>query len=125
MSAIQELSVLQPASPHRFASRADVSACRTFREAVQLAYARRTRQHMTQRTLAEEAGIYAPHLSQILHPESLDRHGRRRMDLQAEDIDGFERAVGNHIVRQWLVQLGCMNIAEEMMAGMAAFQGRP
>jgi hypothetical protein len=125
MSAIQELTVLHPPAPHRFAPRADISTCLTYRDAVQLAYARRTRKHMTQRTLAEETGIYAPHLSQILHPEPVDRHGRKRMDLLAEDIDAFERAVGNHIIRQWIVQLGCMSIAEEVMAGMNAFAARP
>lgn len=126
MSAIQELSVLQPPAPHRFAARSDISACRTYREAVQLAYARRARKHMTQRTLAEETGIHPPHLSQILHPDAVDRHGKKRMDLQAEDIRAFEQSVGNNIVTQYLVLLGAMTIAEEFMAGMAAaHQSRP
>jgi len=107
-------------APMRFAPRAEIGACQGYRDAVRLAWERRSRPRMTQRQLAEEAGLHPPHVTQILHAESIDRHGNRRMDLPAAAIDAFERAVGNHIVRQYLMRLGMLTIMEEVIAERSA-----
>ena len=104
----------------RFAPRAEIGACHGYRDAVRLAWERRSRPGMTQRQLAEETGLHPPHVTQILHAEPIDRHGNRRMDLPAAAIDAFERAVGNHIVRQYLMRLGMLTIMEEVIAERAA-----
>lgn len=75
---------------------------------------------MTQRQLAEETGLHPPHVAHILNADPVDRHGNRRMDLPAAAIDAFERAVGNHIVRQYLMRLGMLTIMEEVIAERSA-----
>lgn len=99
---------------------AAVAACKTFREAVRLAWEHRTRPNMTQRSLAEECGLYPPHVSSYLHPDALDAKRRPRLDLPADRIDAFEAAVGNHAIRQYLNHLGRLTIMEEVIAQRAA-----
>jgi len=71
---------------------------------------------MTQRTLAEECGLYAPHVSQYLHATPVDHKGNRRLDLPADRIAAFEQAVGNHAVTQYLVQSAMLTIMEEVIS---------
>jgi len=104
----------------RFLPLSAVAACKTFREAVRLAWEHRARPNMTQRSLAEECGLYAPHVSSYLHPEPLDGKNRPRLDLPADCIDAFEEAVGNHAIRQYLNHLGRLTIMEEVIAQRAA-----
>lgn len=120
MSAIQEVIGANAPAPMKFAPRAAIGACETYREAVHLAWERRSRVNMTQRQLAEETGLHPPHVSHILNSDPIDRHGHRRMDLPADAIDAFERAVGNHIVRQYLMRLGMLTIMEEVIAERSA-----
>lgn len=112
MPVAQQLTVIAPSAPRRFAQEADIEQCKTYRDAVHMAWECRANPHLSQRTLADTTGIYAPHLSQILHSEPVDRKGKARMNLQASDIDAFERAVGNHIVRQFLMKQAQLRIAE-------------
>ncbi|WP_249291923.1 helix-turn-helix domain-containing protein [Achromobacter ruhlandii] len=104
----------------RFLPPSAVAACKTFREAVRLAWEHRARPNMTQRSLAEECGLYAPHVSSYLHPEPPDNKKRPRLDLPADCIDAFEEAVGNHAIRQYLNHLGRLTIMEEVIAQRTA-----
>lgn len=102
-------------APRAFLPPADISACATYRDAVRLAWACRSNQHLTQRTLAEACGLYAPHVSEYLNDEPTNRHGKRRLDLPAHAIVAFEAVVGNHAVSQYLVRLGAMTLMEEVI----------
>lgn len=104
----------------RFLSPSTVAACKSFREAVRLAWEHRIRPNMTQRSLAEECDLYAPHVSSYLHPEPFDEKNRPRLNLPADRIDAFEEAVGNHAIRQYLNHLGRLTIMEEVIAQRAA-----
>ncbi|WP_419342775.1 XRE family transcriptional regulator [Achromobacter sp. PD1] len=111
---------LQGAATGRFVPEAQIRACQTYRAAVLLAWENRSRKWLTQRALAEECGLYAPHVSSYLHPEPLDAKSRPRLDLPADCIDAFEEAVGNHAIRQYLNHLGRLTIMEEVIAQRAA-----
>lgn len=111
---------LHDAAFGRFVPEALVRACRTYRDAVLLAWDHRSRKSLTQRALAEECGLYAPHVSSYLHPEPLDNKKRPRLDLPADCIDAFEEAVGNHAIRQYLNHLGRLTIMEEVIAQRTA-----
>lgn len=100
----------------RFLPIAQIVACDNYRSAVQLAWKNRTRQHMTQTTLGEECGLYAPHVSSYLNPKSTDKHGNRRLDLPADKIAAFEASVGNHGVSQYLTRLCALTLMEEVIA---------
>ena len=97
-----------------------IAACKTFREAVRLAWDNRTRKNMTQRTLAEECDLYPPHVSSYLHADPMDEKNRPRLNLPADRIDAFEEAVGNHAIRQYLNHLGRLTIMEEVIAQRTA-----
>lgn len=90
----------------RFVPEAQVRACRTYRDAVLLAWDHRSRKSLTRRALAEECGLYAPHVSSYLHPDPLDAKSCPRLDLPADCIEAFEEAVSNHAIRQYLNYLG-------------------
>src|SRR3546814_20138894 len=95
MSAIQEVIPSKAPAPMRFAPRAQIGACQGYREAVHLAWERRSRPCMTQRQLAEETGLHPPHVAHILNPDPVDRHGHRPLDLPAPPLAPFERPGGN------------------------------
>ncbi|MDQ2150080.1 XRE family transcriptional regulator [Alcaligenaceae bacterium C4P045] len=109
-----------PANAKRFVALSEIAACTTFRDAVRLAWEKRSRPNMTQQTLAELCELYPPHVSSYLHPEPLDRKQRPRLDLPADRIAAFERAVGNHAISQYLVHLGALTLMEEVIAQRAA-----
>jgi hypothetical protein len=99
-----------------FLPSADVAACATYRDAVRLAWDHRTRPLMTQATLAEMCDLYAPHVSSYLHPEPIDKQGKRRLDLPAHYIGAFERAVGNHAISQYLARVAALTLMEEVIS---------
>ncbi|OWT68067.1 MULTISPECIES: hypothetical protein [unclassified Achromobacter] len=109
----------QPTSKPRFLSKSAIDQCMTFRDAVRLAYQNRVRQHMTQATFAEEIGAYAPHVSQWLHSEPIDKHGNKRADLPAALIPAVEKALGNHAISQFLTRQGLLHLMEEMAWAMS------
>lgn len=96
---------------------ADISACQSYRDAVRLAWACRTRRYMTKRQLAEQCRLYAPHVSDYLHDEATYPNGKKRLELPACSIVAFEIAVGNRAVTQYLMKLGALTIMEEIIAG--------
>lgn len=93
-----------------------VSWASTYREAVRLAWRLRRVHYATQRQLAAEAGLYAPHVSDYLCAD--DKPSRR--SLPAEHIPAFEAFVGNTLVTQWIASKAKLTVLEELQATKAA-----
>jgi hypothetical protein len=93
-----------------------VVRCKTYREAVRMAWGLRRVHHMTQQQLAAEAGLRAQLISDYLNPD--DKPQRR--DLPADRIAAFECVVGNSLVTQWLAARASLTVLEEMQATRAA-----
>lgn len=91
-----------------------VDACRTYREAVATCWNLRTRRQLTQARLAEEAELYASHVSDYIST----RHGKR--NLPAEHINAFELACGNRFISQWLARQANLTILEQFAQRRAA-----
>lgn len=93
-----------------------VRACKSYREACRLAWSLRRVRNMTQRSLAEEAGLRPQLVTDYLNPD--DRQDRK--SLPAERIARFEVAVGNSVVSQWLAAQAQLTVLEELQAGRLA-----
>jgi hypothetical protein len=88
----------------------DVARCKSYRDAVRWAWQSRRVRNMTRRTLAEIAGLYAPHVSCYLSDDESKR------SLPADKVPAFETAVGNCFVSQWLAAQAKLTILEEVQA---------
>ncbi len=93
-----------------------VSRCKTYRDAVRLAWALRRVPGMTKAMLAHFAGLTPQHVSDYVAAD--DSPGRR--DLPADAICRFEAAVGNTLVSQWVARQSQLTVLEEMQATRAA-----
>lgn len=91
-----------------------VDACTDYREAVRICWSLRTRRNLTQRLLAEEAGLYAPHVSDYLSTK------RNKRSLPAEAIAAVEVACGNRFITQWHTRRAGLTILEQFIARRAA-----
>jgi hypothetical protein len=89
-----------------------VVRCKTYREAVRMSWGLRRVHHMTQRSLACQAGLNPQHVTDYLNAD--DKPLRR--NLPAERIADFEAVVGNTLVTQWLAARSSLTILEEMQA---------
>lgn len=87
-----------------------VAQGQSFRDAVKLCWSLRRVRNMTQARLAEEVGLYAPHVTRYLHD------GKTQRDLPAWAIRGFECVCGNTAITQWLNQGAKLTILEEIQA---------
>jgi hypothetical protein len=87
-----------------------VMRLRTYRQACRLSWKLRVIRGMTQRTLAEHAGLYPSHTSDYF---SVHEHKR---ELPARHIASVERVVGNTVITQWLAQQTKLTILEEIQA---------
>jgi predicted transcriptional regulator len=86
-----------------------VATIRSYRHACRLAWKlRRTR--LTQRTLAELAGLYPSHVS-----DYFSVHEQRR-ELPAKHIGAVEAVLGNTVISQWLAQQSRLTVIEELQA---------
>jgi len=86
-----------------------VAGIRSYRQACHLAWKlRRTR--LTQRTLAELAGLYPSHVSDYFCV-----HAHRR-ELPAKHIAQVEAVLGNTVISQWLMQQTHLTLLEELQA---------
>ncbi|OJA66560.1 hypothetical protein BGV71_31760 [Burkholderia ubonensis] len=117
----------QPASGARaeqaeFVPQESIAECRSFRDAVCLAWDARAERGMTQRTLAERLEVPASHLSNMLNRDPVDRHGKARQDLPARLIADFERVVGNHAVSQYLARMAMLTLMEEVIQQRATMK---
>jgi hypothetical protein len=86
-----------------------VQRVKSYREAVQLCFALR-RIKATKRDVAQDAGLYPPHVTDYLSAKP----GRR--ELPARYISAFERACGNTAISQWLAWCARLTVLEEMQA---------
>lgn len=89
-----------------------VDACKSYRDAVRMAWQLKRVQGMTQSQLACEAGLYAPHVTDYLHKD--DKPSRR--DLPANKVAEFEAVVGNRVVSQWLASRSNLTVLEAFQA---------
>lgn len=85
-----------------------VAQCKTYRDAVKLCWELRRVRNLTKARLAEEAGLYAPHVTCYL----VD--GKRQRDLPASGIRGVEWTLGNTAISQWINLQAKLTPLEEM-----------
>jgi len=86
-----------------------VATITSYREAVRTCWQMRLRTSLTRRALAEEAGLYASHITDYLSQEP----GRR--NLPAEHIDAMEIACGNRVISQYLNMKHHLTILEQFL----------
>ncbi|MEK6419996.1 MAG: helix-turn-helix transcriptional regulator [Burkholderia gladioli] len=110
------------ATAAEFVPHESLSECRSFRDAVCLAWDLRETRGMTQRTLAEQLDVPASHLSNMLNREPVDRHGKPRQDLPAKLIAAFELVVGNRAVSQYLARMAMLTLMEEVIQARATMK---
>lgn len=82
----------------------------SYREAVQLCWALRRVRNMSRQRLAEEAGLYAPHVTWYLND------GKRRCDLPGGAIKLFQWSCGNTAISQYIALQGQLTVLEELQA---------
>lgn len=92
-----------------------LSRARTYREAVRLCWQLR-RIKWTPAALAMAYSFTRQHISDWLNPD--DKPTRR--SLPAEHITGFEDAMGNTFITQWLTARQRLTVLEEVQAGRLA-----
>lgn len=91
-----------------------LAVVKNYRNAVQTCWLMRKRRSMSMRALAEEAGLYASHVSDYLSDDASKRN------LPADRIARFEEACGNRCITQWLTQQAQLTILETFVARRAA-----
>ena len=99
-----------------FASDAEMSLCKSYREAVRLSWQLKKSKNMTRALAAEAAGLYPSHVSDYLHPD--DKPSRR--DLPMDKVRDWCLVMGNWVVLQYITRDAQLNIMEEMIAQRAA-----
>lgn len=86
-----------------------VTAAMTYRDAVRACWHLRTRRSLTRRGLAEEAHLYASHVSDYISDDD------NRRELPARYINDFEISCGNRFISQWLARQAQLTIFEEFL----------
>lgn len=92
-----------------------VARCDSYREAVKLCWQMRRVRTMTKRRLAEEAGLYAPHVTGYIEESNRGAKAKPR-DLPGHAVRGFEWACGNTAISQWHSLQAKLTVVEEMQA---------
>lgn len=85
-----------------------INQCKSYRDAVKLCWHLRRVRNMTQQRLAEEAGLYAPHVTCYLHDS------KRQRDLPGHAVKAFEWVCGNTAISQWHSVGAKLTVVEEM-----------
>lgn len=85
-----------------------VAKCKTYRDAVKLCWEKRRVRNMTKKRLAEEAGLYASHITCYL------TDGKSQRDLPGNGIRGFEWVCGNTAISQWINLQAGLTVLEEI-----------
>lgn len=86
-----------------------VAGLATYRDAVRMCWQLRLRTSLTKRVLAEEAGLYASHVSDYL--SALDS----KRELPAKHVPAIEVACGNRVITQWLVRQANLTLMEQFI----------
>lgn len=89
-----------------------IAMCKTYRQAVQLCWQMRRVRNMTKKTLAELAGLYAPHVTCYLSDDA-----KTRRDLPGSAVKAFELACGNTAISQWHALNAQLTCLESIQAG--------
>lgn len=87
-----------------------IKRCKTYREAVQLCWELRQRD-ITRAQLAEETGLYAPHVTSYLNDAC-----KKPRDLPGWAVRGMEKSCGNTAISQWHALNAQLTCVEEMQA---------
>jgi AraC-like DNA-binding protein len=87
-----------------------VMQIKSYRHACRLAWKLRLVRNLTRRTLAEQAGLYASHVS-----DYFSVHENRR-ELPAKHIADVERVLGNTVISQYQAQQAKLTVLEELQA---------
>ena len=99
----------------------DVSArLPDYRAVVRFCWEHRKRRNLTKTSLAEEAGLYAPHVTCYLADPKLVRKHKR--DLPGEHIKAFQAVCGNTAISQWVAMQGQLTVLEAMQAHLHELQ---
>lgn len=106
----QQLPLMGRLDGPRAVSRSVVAECKTYRDAVRMAWQLKRVSGMTKQQLAGEANLYAPHVTDYLHQD--DKPSRR--SLPADRIAEFEGVVGNRVVSQWLASQAHLTVLEQL-----------
>ena len=80
-----------------------------YREAVRACWHLRTRRSLTLRQLAEEATLYASHVSDYVSADDAKR------ELPAKHQDAFEIACGNRVITQWDMARKHLTVLESLI----------
>lgn len=91
-----------------------IARLRSYREAVRFCWQHKRARNMTKARLAEEAGLYAPHVSCYLADDC------RKRDLPGSCIKAFEWVCGNTAISQWIAAQGQLTVLEETQADRAS-----
>jgi hypothetical protein len=91
-----------------------VSACKSYRQAVRACWMLRSRRNLTQRLLAQEAGLYSSHITDYVSEDETKR------ELPAKHVNEFELACGNRFISQWLARRANLTILEQFIERRAA-----
>lgn len=107
MARLDAPSVVSPAA---------VKVCKTYREAVRMAWrlsrVKGTNDKKLRSLLAQEIGAYASHITDWFNAD--DKPSRR--SLPAHLIPAFDAYVGNTLVSQWLAAQSKLTVLEEVQA---------
>lgn len=87
-----------------------VVGLKSYRHACRLAWKLRRDQRMTQRQLAQVAGLYTSHVS-----DYFSVHAQRR-ELPARHVVVVSAVLGNTVIGQYLAQQDHLTLLEEMQA---------
>jgi hypothetical protein len=103
-------------NPPSFLGDDEIAKCKTYREAVRLSWAHRRVKAMTQRTLAEYAGLYYQHVNDYIHSDDAPH----RRNLPADKLNAWASVTGNWAVQQWLARQDNLTLMEEVISRRAA-----
>lgn len=85
-----------------------------YRHACRMAWKLRRVRNLTRRTLAEQAGLYAPHVTDYFSVRD------KKRSLPAEYISRVESVLGNTVISQYLAHKSELTCLEEMQANRRA-----
>ena len=102
-----------------FLSDDKIASCKTYREAVCLAWDERRSKGMTRERLGQLCELLPQHLSDYFARGESNPKGQRRRSLPAEKIRDVESALGNRAITQYLVRQAQLTLMEEMFAQRA------
>jgi hypothetical protein len=88
-----------------------IAQCKTYREAVMLCWELRRVKKMAKRTVAEETGLYASHITCYTKVDA-----KTKRDLPGWAVKAFEGICGNTAISQWHAANAKLTTLEEMQA---------